>query len=61
MGGTFVMDKEDAAKAVLAIKPKMVIPVHESKSDPEEFKRRVQEKSETVVSIVTPGETLEFV
>jgi L-ascorbate metabolism protein UlaG (beta-lactamase superfamily) len=58
MGGTFVMDSEDAVKASLLMKPKMVIPMHESRTDPEEFRRRMEETSETAVFVIRIGETL---
>ena len=37
IGGTFTMDMQDAVEAVLAIKPKVVIPIHRAKADPQEI------------------------
>jgi L-ascorbate metabolism protein UlaG (beta-lactamase superfamily) len=63
IGGNFVMDVEDAAKAVKMIKPKMAIPMHYGTfpaidADPEEFKRLVSGVCKVV--ILQPGEGLEF-
>ena len=63
IGGNFVMDVEDAAKAVKMIRPKMAIPMHYGTfpaidADPEEFKRLVSGVCKVV--ILQPGERLEF-
>ncbi len=57
IGGTYTMDMNEAVEAALAIKPKYVIPMHygylkETKADPEEFKRNVEEKSDIEVVIL---------
>jgi L-ascorbate metabolism protein UlaG (beta-lactamase superfamily) len=49
IGGTFTMDIEEAVDVVLAIKPKVVIPMHMKDADPEEFKKLVEEKSDVKV------------
>jgi L-ascorbate metabolism protein UlaG (beta-lactamase superfamily) len=46
IGGTYTMDADEAVKAALAIKPKVVIPTHynflpETKANPEEFERKL--------------------
>ena len=38
IGGTFTMDLAEAVRAAMAIKPKVVIPMHRSKADPQDFK-----------------------
>ena len=37
IGGTFTMDLAEAVRAAMAIKPKVVIPMHRSKADPQDF------------------------
>jgi len=59
------MGIKEAVKAVELIKPKIVIPMHYStfdviEQDPEEFKKAVEEKVDTKVIIMNPGETLEL-
>jgi L-ascorbate metabolism protein UlaG (beta-lactamase superfamily) len=49
IGGTFTMDIEEAVDAVLAIKPKSVIPMHMKDMNPEDFKKSVEEKSDIKV------------
>ncbi|MDR3332130.1 MAG: metal-dependent hydrolase [Synergistaceae bacterium] len=63
IGGYYVMDVEDAARAVGFIKPCKVVPIHYGtfpvlKADPEEFARRVGNLAETV--IMKPGDKLMF-
>ncbi len=65
IGSKFTMGIKEAVKAVELIKPKIVIPMHYStfdviEQDPEEFKRAVEEKVDTKVVIMKPGETLEL-
>ncbi|RLI22530.1 MBL fold metallo-hydrolase [Candidatus Bathyarchaeota archaeon] len=57
-GGTYTMDNPEAAEAVLAFKPKKVMPMHRWDTDPEEFKREVESKSNVEVVILNPGEEL---
>jgi L-ascorbate metabolism protein UlaG (beta-lactamase superfamily) len=64
IGGNFTMDIDDAVIAVELIKPKVVIPMHYKtwpliEADPEEFKKRVEEKGFKAV-VVNPGEEYEF-
>jgi len=49
IGGTFTMDLEEAVEAVITIKPKLVIPMHMKDTDPEEFKKIVEERSNIMV------------
>lgn len=53
VGGTFVMDIDDAVNAALAIKPKIAIPMHYNflenmKRDPYQFRRKVKERSSAI-------------
>ena len=56
IGGTFTMDIGDAVKAAIAIKPKIVIPMHRSKADPQEFKKKVEAMSHIKVVPLQIGE-----
>ncbi|MGD8492621.1 MAG: MBL fold metallo-hydrolase [Desulfobacterales bacterium] len=56
IGGTFTMDPAEAARAAVAIKPKVAVPMHRSKADPQEFKRRVAKKSTIKVMLLEIGE-----
>lgn len=48
-GGTYTMDMEEAVDAVRTVKPEIVIPMHMKDSDPNEFKKIVEEKSDIKV------------
>lgn len=59
------MGIKEATKAVELIRPKIVVPMHYStfgviKQDPEKFKRTVEEKVDTKVIIMKPGESVEL-
>ena len=56
IGGTFTMDLAEAVRAAVAIEPKVVIPMHRSKADPQEFKRTVERKSKIRVISLQIGE-----
>ena len=56
IGGTFVMDDEEAVQAALSINPKIVIPMHQSHSDPNIFKKELLLKSDAEVLILDVGE-----
>ena len=45
IGGTFTMDIEEAVRATITINPRAVIPIHRSKADPLDFKKKVETKS----------------
>jgi L-ascorbate metabolism protein UlaG (beta-lactamase superfamily) len=50
IGGTYTMDADEAVEAVMAIEPRIIIPVHynhnkDTTADAAEFKRKVEEKS----------------
>jgi len=59
-GGTYTMDNSEAAEAALAIKPEAVIPMHRWDSDPEVFRRKVEESSDIKVILLNPGEEYEM-
>lgn len=57
IGGTYTMDMHDAVKAVLAMKPRIAVPMHYNfldglEADAGEFKKKVESKSETKVEIL---------
>lgn len=56
IGGTFTMDISEAIKAALTIKPRIVIPMHHLKADPQEFKRKLETKSDIKVEALQNGE-----
>jgi len=63
IGGYYVMDVDDAVRAVGLIKPKKTVPIHYDtfppiKADPSEFANKAANKTEVV--IMKPGETLSF-
>jgi L-ascorbate metabolism protein UlaG (beta-lactamase superfamily) len=56
IGGIFTMDIQEAVEATIAIKPKVVIPMHILKANPREFKTRVEAKSDVQVVLLQTGE-----
>jgi L-ascorbate metabolism protein UlaG (beta-lactamase superfamily) len=59
-GGTYTMDNEDAAEAVVAMHPKVAVPMHIWDTDPGELKRKVESVSDVKVHIMKAGDTYEF-
>jgi len=57
--GTYTMDNHEAAEVALTIKPKYVIPMHHFNTDPREFKREVEAKSEVKVFPLRPGDQIQ--
>ena len=45
IGGSYTMDINDAVKAAIAIKPSVVVPMHHLKTDPQEFKKKLEARS----------------
>ncbi|OQX19198.1 MAG: hypothetical protein BWK75_05890 [Candidatus Altiarchaeales archaeon A3] len=57
IGGTFTMNIDEAVDAVMAIKPKIVIPFHfKKKEEPTEFMKKVEAKSDVEVVLLNIGE-----
>jgi len=57
ISGTYVMDEEDALKAIEYIQPKIVIPIHYNyleglEKDPNKFKEMVEEKFKQEVRVI---------
>ena len=55
-GDTYTMNNPEAAEAVLAIKPRMVVPMHRWDTDPTEFEKSVKARSQIKVITLSPGE-----
>jgi L-ascorbate metabolism protein UlaG (beta-lactamase superfamily) len=60
IGGTFVMDIGEAVDAAALINPGVVIPMHQSKSDPMVFKKELLLKSKTTTIILDVGVTFKL-
>lgn len=65
IGDNFTMGIDDAVVAVSFLKAKTVIPYHYNtwpliEADPEEFKQKVEEKTDSRCEIVSPGESYSF-
>lgn len=61
IGGTYTMDIADSVKAAKAIKPKVVIPIHYLKADPNNFKKLLEAKTKIKVKILEIGESYQLV
>jgi len=59
MGGQFTMDAAEGAEAALAIKPRIVLPMHRREENIEEFKKQV-EAAGIQVKILKEGEELDL-
>jgi len=55
-GNKYTMDNAEAAEATVAINPRVVMPMHRWNTDPKEFKRKVEAKSNIKVIILEKGE-----
>jgi L-ascorbate metabolism protein UlaG (beta-lactamase superfamily) len=60
-GGTYTMDNPECAEAALAIKPKVVIPMHRWDTNPEEFRKKVESNPRIRVVILSQGEEFQVV
>jgi len=65
IGDNYTMGPEDALKAVQMLKPKLVVPMHYNtwpliEQDPDQFKKDVETATESKVSVLAPGESLEL-
>jgi L-ascorbate metabolism protein UlaG (beta-lactamase superfamily) len=56
--GRAVMDVDEAVDAAIGIRPEMVMPMHWRASDPHEFKRKIEERSDLKVIIMEEGEEI---
>jgi L-ascorbate metabolism protein UlaG (beta-lactamase superfamily) len=56
IGGSFTMDVEEAVEAAIAIQPRVVIPMHRSKADPQDYMNKVEAISNIKVTPLQIGE-----
>lgn len=56
IGGTFTMDLAEAVRAARALSPAVVIPIHRAKTDPWEFKKKVEARTNIKVVALHIGE-----
>ncbi|MGD8991636.1 MAG: MBL fold metallo-hydrolase [Desulfobacterales bacterium] len=56
IGGTYTMDLAEAVRAAIDINPDVVIPMHRSKTDPQEFKTKIEKNSNIKVIPLEIGE-----
>jgi len=59
-GNKYTMDNAEAAEAAVAIKPKAVIPMHSWETDPKEFKKKVEAKSNIKVEVLEKGDEFQL-
>jgi len=55
-GDKYTMDNSEAAEAAITIKPRTAMAMHNWEKDREEFKRKVEDKSNTKVVLLQEGE-----
>ncbi len=60
IGGTFTMDMQEAIEAAIAIKPKVVIPMHHLKTNPQEYRKKVEAVSNVKVITLEIGEVYDL-
>ena len=65
IGDNFVMGPDDALVAVKWLEPKVVVPMHYNtfpviEQNPEEFKKSVEEQTETNCLVINPGESFKI-
>lgn len=58
IGGTFVMDWQEAVRASLIIRPRFLFPMHESRADTSLFQEAVQQRSSIRSTILRVGESI---
>ncbi len=62
IGGNYTMDPDDALRAVMMIKPKLVIPIHYDtfeviKQNPHAWAERVKSETSSSVKVIKPGDS----
>jgi L-ascorbate metabolism protein UlaG (beta-lactamase superfamily) len=58
-GGTYTMDNAEAIEAALAINPTVAIPMHRWDTNPQEFRKKVEAKSDIKVVLLKEGQEYE--
>lgn len=59
-GGTYTMDNDEAAEAVLAVQPKIALPMHIWDTNPNILKMKVEAVSTVKVQILKPGDVVKI-
>jgi L-ascorbate metabolism protein UlaG (beta-lactamase superfamily) len=59
-GGTYTMDNDEAAEAVLAVQPKIALPMHIWDTNPNILKMKVESASTVKVQILKPGDEIKI-
>jgi L-ascorbate metabolism protein UlaG (beta-lactamase superfamily) len=59
-GDTYTMNNAEAAEAAIAINPKIAVPMHRLSTNPEEFKKRVEDRSNIKVVLLREGEEVQL-
>ncbi|MCW3978425.1 MAG: metal-dependent hydrolase, partial [Candidatus Bathyarchaeota archaeon] len=57
--GRAVMDLDEAVEAAVAIKPKVAVPMHRRGMSAEEFKEKVEAKSDIKALAIEPGDEID--
>ncbi len=57
IGGTYTMDIDTAVQAALHIHPKIVIPMHHLKANPQTFKKKIETNSDIHCAVLKIGES----
>jgi L-ascorbate metabolism protein UlaG (beta-lactamase superfamily) len=60
IGGTFTLDVREAVEAAVTINPKLVVPMHHLRADPQEFKEALEARSDIRVILPRIGEIIEL-
>ena len=55
-GRQFTMNLSEAVQATRRIEPEIVIPMHSFEADPQEFKKQVENSTDTKVKVLQIGE-----
>ena len=55
-GRDFTMNLTEAVQAAIMIKPNVAIPMHRFEADPQEFKKKVEKKTDIKVAALQTGE-----
>lgn len=58
IGGTFVMDWEEAVRAALVIRPQYLFPMHESHTNPASFQEAIKRRSDIKSTFLRVGESV---
>lgn len=60
ISGTFTMNTQEAVQATVIIKPKIIVPMHFLKANPDTFKKEIEKKLQTKIVVLKTGESYEL-